>query len=287
MLQYKFNAQVVEDFERLVALPIPTVLKGPTGCGKTKLIEQFAQKQGVKLLVRTGNSGLSKADLWGRRRLIGDSETFSAGPLLTAMLEGSWFYLDELESVPDAVFTSISPLLDHRRKLAVETLYEDIPQAQGLNESFDKGIVKAHHNFRFIVSYNPKSANRNLLKDAFRNRIVAMFIDYLDYEDELALTVNETGLPKNLSNRLVGAARIVRDVAESSFQQQAGTRMLLNAARLLKSCPDNFEFAVNQALIYPLIETKGEARIYHDALIAKGILKNAFSSGNVTPLNGE
>ena len=176
---YQARADEVAGFEAACARHLPIMLKGPTGCGKTRFVEHMAWRAGRPLVTVACHEDLSAGDLVGRWLLDGNGTRWQDGPLTLAARFGGICYLDELiEARADATVV-IHPLTDTRRML---------PLAQR-NE-----IVHAHPDFQLVVSYNPGPLVREM-KAATRQRFCALEFAYPDPEHEAAIVAREYGIP--------------------------------------------------------------------------------------------
>ncbi len=197
---------------------LSVVLKGPTGCGKTRFIEAMAHDVGRPLITVSCHDDLTTADLVGRFLLEGGETRWADGPLTRAVREGAICYLDEVVEARQDTTVVIHPLADHRRQLPIERL----------------GIVlDAAPGFCLVVSYNPgyQSVLKDL-KDSTRQRMVAIEFDFPPTDVEEKIVCHEGGVDHDDATRLVQLAQAIRRVEAAGLREVASTRVLIAAARL-------------------------------------------------------
>ncbi|MDD5394000.1 MAG: CbbQ/NirQ/NorQ/GpvN family protein [Thiothrix sp.] len=236
---YQTQGQEMALFEHAFRRQLPVLLKGPTGCGKTRFVEHMAAKLGRPLYTVACHDDLSAADLVGRH-LIGDGETYwNDGPLTRAVREGAICYLDEVVEARKDTTVILHPLSDNRRILPIERTGE---------------TLHAPPEFMLVVSYNP--GYQNLLKGmkpSTRQRFVALRFDYPKPEVETRIVVLETGVDDKLAAQLVKLANALRVLKEHDLEESASTRLLVYTATLMQ---DGFEplAACRAALVEPLTD---------------------------------
>lgn len=220
---------------------VPVMLKGPTGCGKSRLVEHMAARLGRPLVTVACHDDTSATDLVGRYLVQGGETVWQDGPLTRAVRQGAILYLDEIaEARPDVVVV-LHPLTDHRRQLFVERHDETIPAAPG---------------FGLVVSFNP-GYQRGLkeLKPSTRQRFVAVHFDYPGAELEAEIVRGETGCDGSVAKRLVALAGKVRGLEQLGLAEVPSTRLLVDAARLITSgLPPRM--ACNAAIVEPLTDDR-------------------------------
>ncbi len=208
-------------FEHAWRNQLPVMIKGPTGCGKTRFIEHMAARLERPLHTVSCHDDLTAADLVGRH-LIGDSGTFWVdGPLTRAVREGAICYLDEVVEARKDTTVVIHPLTDDRRILPLERTGE---------------TLKAPPEFMLVVSYNP--GYQNLLKGmkpSTRQRFVGVTFKFPPPELEQRILVEETGIEDSLAASLVKLAHSLRVLKDHDLEEAASTRLLIYAARLMRS----------------------------------------------------
>ena len=211
----------VELFERCHARHLPVLLKGPTGCGKTRFVEHMAWKLGRPLVTVACHDDLSASDLTGRWLIRGGDTVWMDGPLTVAARAGAICYLDELVEARQDTVVVIHPLTDDRRVLPVEKTGE---------------LVEAAPGFQLVVSYNPgyQHAIKDL-KPSTRQRFVALEFDFPPPETEVEIVRHESGVDRKVAESLVELARLVRRLEEQGLAEGPGTRLLVAAGRLVAS----------------------------------------------------
>jgi nitric oxide reductase NorQ protein len=224
----------VEMFTAAFEERVPVLLKGPTGCGKTRFVEYMAWRLG-RPITRTSPSGeddralpivtvachedLTASDLVGRYLLEGESTRWIDGPLTRAVKVGAICYLDEVVEARKDTTVLIHPLTDHRRLLPIEKLGQVIEAADG---------------FLLVISYNPgyQSALKDL-KQSTRQRFIAMEFDYPPRDQEAEIIAHESGIDAKLAMDLARLGEKVRNLREHGLSEGASTRLLVYAAKLI------------------------------------------------------
>ncbi|HPE81410.1 MAG TPA: CbbQ/NirQ/NorQ/GpvN family protein [Gammaproteobacteria bacterium] len=234
---YRPQGNEIALFERAWANQLPVLIKGPTGCGKTRFVQHMAARLGRPLYTVACHDDLTAADLVGRH-LIGESGTYWCdGPLTRAVREGAICYLDEVVEARKDTTVVLHPLTDDRRILPLERTGETLQAPPG---------------FMLVVSYNP--GYQNLLKGmkpSTRQRFLAMSFDFPGPELELEVLLGETGIDRPQGERLVRLANALRALKDHDLEEAASTRLLVYAATLIK---DGFEVreACRAAMVEPL-----------------------------------
>lgn len=234
-------------FEAAYAGRLPVLLKGPTGCGKTRFIEHMAWRLGRPLVTVACNEDTSAGDLVGRWLLEGGETRWQDGPLTLAARHGALCYLDEVGEARADTTVVIHPLTDTRRMLPLERRNE---------------VVHAHPDFALVVSYNPGGGN-GLLKASTRQRFCGLEFDYPEGEDEAQILMHESGIGIELASALVGLGRRSRRLAGHGLDEGASTRMLVRAAALVRAGASPIA-ACRMALVAPLTDDAA----LRDALVA-------------------
>ncbi len=206
-------------FESAWRRRLPVLLKGPTGCGKTRFVEYMAWKLKRPLVTVACHDDLTTADLVGRYLLAGDETVWLDGPLTAAVRAGAICYLDEIVEARKDTTVVIHPLADTRRTLPVEKRGEVVHAAEG---------------FMLVVSYNPgyQSVLKEL-KQSTRQRFVAIDFDYPGPEIEAAIVARETGVDAETAARLVRVAELTRNLKGQGLDEGASTRLLVHAGHLI------------------------------------------------------
>jgi nitric oxide reductase NorQ protein len=195
------------------------LLKGPTGCGKTRLVEAMAHDLGRPLITVACHDDLTTADLVGRFLLSGGETTWVDGPLTRAVREGAICYLDEIVEARQDTTVVLHPLTDHRRQLPIDRLGETLEATDG---------------FCLVVSYNPgyQSVLKDL-KDSTRQRMVAIELDFPPTEVEEKVVSHEAGVDQDTAAQLVRLAQSIRRLEHAGLREVASTRVLVAAGRLV------------------------------------------------------
>ena len=240
-------------FEHAFRQRLPLLLKGPTGCGKTRFVEHMAARLGRPLVTVSCHDDLSAADLVGRY-LIGDGDTvWVDGPLARAVRSGAICYLDEVVEARKDTTVVLHPLADDRRVLPIERTGE---------------LLHAPEGFMLVVSYNP--GYQNLLKNlkpSTRQRFVALSFDYPPPEVEKRIVLAESGAPEALAERLVRLAVALRRLDEQDLEETVSTRLLVVAARLIVSgLPE--ALACRAAIVDALTDEPDTAAALHEVVRA-------------------
>ncbi len=200
---------------------LPVLLKGPTGCGKTRLVQTMADELGLPLFTVACHEDLTAGDLVGRFLLRGGETVWEDGPLTRAVRQGGLCYLDEIVEARADTTVVIHPLADHRRELNIERLGESL-------------LAPPH--FMLVLSYNP--GYQSVLKDlkpSTRQRMVAIELDYPGAEIEERVLMQEARVGRELAARLVRLGQAIRALKDEGLAEGASTRTLISTARLIQS----------------------------------------------------
>ena len=226
-------------FETAWTRQLPLLLKGPTGCGKTRFVSHMAAKLGLPLSTVSCHDDLSAADLTGRYLLKGGDTVWVDGPLTRAVRDGGVCYLDEIVEARKDVAVVLHPLTDDRRILPLERTGE---------------VLEAPAGFMLVVSYNP--GYQNLLKNlkpSTRQRFVSISFDFLPRDQEIAVVSQESGLDDSAVAPLVDLARRLRSLKGQDIEEGVSTRLIVYAASLIAAGLPQRE-AVMAAIIEPLTD---------------------------------
>ena len=226
-------------FEHAWRNQLPMLIKGPTGCGKTRFVQHMAARLGRHLYTVACHDDLTAADLVGRH-LIGEQGTYWCdGPLTRAVREGAICYLDEVVEARKDTTVVLHPLTDDRRILPLERTGE---------------TLQAPPDFMLVVSYNPGYQNLlKGLKPSTRQRFVAVSFDFPQPDLEVEVLEGETGIDRALATRLVSLANRLRALKDHDIEEAASTRLLVYAATLIRSGYDLSD-ACRAALVEPLTD---------------------------------
>ena len=198
---------------------LAVLLKGPTGCGKTRLVEAMAYDLRRPLITVACHDDLTTSDLVGRFLLEGGDTRWVDGPLTRAVREGALCYLDEIVEARQDTTVVLHPLADHRRQLPIDRLGVTLDAAPG---------------FCLIVSYNPgyQSILKDL-KDSTRQRMVAIELDFPPTEVEEKVVAHEAGVDQHIASQLVQLGHAIRRLDTAGLREVASTRVLVAAGRLV------------------------------------------------------
>jgi nitric oxide reductase NorQ protein len=224
---YQPLADEVEVFEAAWAARLPVLLKGPTGCGKTRFVEFMAARlrgarrgeSGRPLITISCHEDLTANDLVGRHLLMHDRTVWQDGPLTRAAREGAIVYLDEIVEARRDTTVVIHSLTDHRRILPIEKTGE---------------LLQAHEDFLLVISYNPGLQNVfKELKASTRQRFVTLEFNYPQPDLEALIVARESGVDTDTSRMLAAIAQRLRALHEHQIGDAVSTRALVHAARLI------------------------------------------------------
>ncbi len=237
---YEPQANEVEIFEAAYKKRLPVMLKGPTGCGKTRFLEYMAWRLKRPLVTVSCHEDLTSSDLVGRFLLEGDQTVWQDGPLTRAVKAGAIAYLDEIVEARTDSTVIIHPLTDHRRQLPLEK--------RGME-------IEAHEDFMLVISYNP--GYQTVLKDlkpSTKQRFIGINFDYPREEIELKIIRNEApDLNPELVAKLVAAGRKARALKDHGLEEATSTRALVYAAQIMSTGLDPLE-ACRVALVNPITD---------------------------------
>ena len=221
---YEPSGNEISLFEHAYRERLPLLIKGPTGCGKTRFVAHMAARLGLPLYTVACHDDLTAADLVGRH-LISDKGTYWCdGPLTRAVREGGICYLDEVVEARKDTTVVLHPLADDRRLLPIDRTGE---------------LLEAPPNFMLVVSYNPGYQNLlKGLKPSTRQRFVSLRFDFPSSERETSILLGETGCDADLAKRLVGIAKSFRALKDRDLEEVVSTRLLVYAASLIKAGMD-------------------------------------------------
>ncbi|OBB61896.1 AAA family ATPase [Mycobacterium sp. 852013-51886_SCH5428379] len=224
-------------FEQSYRRRLPVMLTGPTGCGKTRLVEHMGALLGRPVVTISCHDDLTSSDLVGRFMVTGGDVVWADGPLTRAVKDGAICYLDEVVEARHDSLAVLHSLTDHRRSLYVDRAGE---------------VVAAPETFMLVSSYNP--AYRSSLKDlkpSFRQRFVTLPMHYLPPEREAEVIVAETGVDPDSAHRLVRCAVAIRTADEVFHFEPPSTRVLVTAAHLIAAGATELE-AAQACILAPL-----------------------------------
>jgi nitric oxide reductase NorQ protein len=245
---YAPTGDEVELFEHAYRHCLPFLLKGPTGCGKTRFVRHMAARLGRRLYTVACHDDLTAADLTGRYLLKGGDTVWVDGPLTRAVREGAICYLDEVVEARKDVTVVLHPLTDDRRLLPLERTGE---------------LLEAPPEFMLVVSYNPGYQNilKNL-KPSTRQRFLSMEFNFPDAATEARVVAFESGLPIERCRVLVRIAQALRQLKGQDVEEGVSTRLLVYCATLVAGGIKP-ERAIAAALIEPLTDDADVKQALH------------------------
>lgn len=206
-------------FEQAWRQRLPLLLKGPTGCGKTRFVEHMAARLGRPLVTVSCHDDLSAADLVGRHLIGAQGTVWADGPLTRAVRQGAICYLDEVVEARQDTTVVIHPLTDKRRALPLEKKGE---------------LLRAHPDFHLVISYNPgyQSAMKDL-KQSTKQRFGALDFQYPAHAVETEIVAHEAGIEPAVADKLVAIAERARNLKGHGLDEGLSTRMLIHAGELI------------------------------------------------------
>ncbi len=245
--QYQINEEpYYESQEDEVALysaaynaRLPVMIKGPTGCGKSRFIEHMAWKLGKPLITVACNEDMTASDLVGRYLLDANGTRWVDGPLTTAARIGAICYLDEIVEARQDTTVVIHPLTDHRRNLPLDKKGE---------------VIEAHPDFQLVISYNP--GYQSLMKDlkqSTKQRFSALEFDYPTATVEACIVAKEGNTSEEIAQKLVKIAVAARNLKGHGLDEGISTRLLVYAASLMNKGIEA-KAACRMALVRPITD---------------------------------
>jgi len=236
---YRALGNEVEMYQAAYDARMPVMLKGPTGCGKSRFVEYMAWKLGKPLITVACNEDMTASDLVGRFLLDINGTKWQDGPLTVAARIGAICYLDEVVEARQDTTVIIHPLTDHRRNLPLEKKGE---------------LVTAHPDFQIVISYNP--GYQSLMKDlkqSTKQRFGAMDFDYPEAEIETEIVTHEGDVDAQTAEKLVQVAQRSRNLKGHGLDEGMSTRLLVYAAQLIGKGIEPLS-ACRMALVCPLTD---------------------------------
>jgi len=236
---YEAIGREIEFYEAAYGVRMPMMLKGPTGCGKSRFVEYMAWKLKRPLITVACNEDMTASDLVGRFLLDKDGTKWQDGPLTTAARIGAICYLDEVVEARQDTTVVIHPLTDHRRSLPLDKKGE---------------LIEAHPDFQLVISYNP--GYQSLMKDlkqSTKQRFGGLDFDYPETELEVAIVTKESGVDQKTAEKLVQIAHRARNLKGHGLDEGISTRLLVYAGQLISKGVD-VEAACSITMITPLTD---------------------------------
>jgi nitric oxide reductase NorQ protein len=240
-------------FEHAFRHQLPVLIKGPTGCGKTRFVRHMAAKLNVPLFTVSCHDDLTATDLVGRHLLQEGDTVWNDGPLTRAVRGGGICYLDEIVEARKDTTVVLHPLSDDRRELPIERTGESL---------------SAPDNFMLVVSYNPGYQNIfKGMKPSTRQRFVALRFDFPKPDVERQIIIHETGANEHLANQLVQTAVALRRLQNHDVEETVSTRLLVYCASLIGSGMA-WRDACRSTLAEPLSDDESTVNALMDVIVA-------------------
>src|SRR5271155_2723090 len=238
---YYSNGNEVQLFEQAYRQRLPVMLTGPTGCGKTRLVEHMGLLLSRPVVTISCHDDLTSSDLVGRFMVTGGDVVWTDGPLTRAVKAGAICYLDEVVEARHDSLAILHSLTDHRRALYLDRADE---------------VVKAPETFMLVCSYNPAyRSSLKELKPSFRQRFVTLPMRYLPADREAEVIVAEADIELSTTSRLVACATAIRTADHAFHFEPPSTRVLVTAAQLIASGAGELEAA--EACVLAPLSTDG------------------------------
>lgn len=236
---YKEVQNEIALYEAAYAARLPMMVKGPTGCGKSRFIEYMAWRLKRPLISVACNEDMTASDLVGRFLLDKDGTKWQDGPLTMAARIGAICYLDEIVEARQDTTVVIHPLTDHRRTLPLDKKGE---------------IIHAHKDFQLVISYNPGyQSSMKDLKQSTKQRFGALDFNYPDRETEMEIVAHESGVSDDVAGKLVSVAERSRNLKGHGLDEGLSTRMLIYAGSLMGKGVEPIA-ACSMALVRPITD---------------------------------
>ncbi len=236
---YQAQYNEIELYEAAYKARMPVMVKGPTGCGKSRFIEYMAYKLDKPLITVACNEDMTASDLVGRYLLDADGTRWLDGPLTTAARIGAICYLDEIVEARQDTTVVIHPLTDHRRQLPLDKKGE---------------LIDAHSDFQLVISYNPGYQSlMKELKQSTKQRFAALDFDYPPAKLEAQIVAKEADVDLELAEKLVKIGQVARNLKGHGLDEGISTRLLVYAATLMNQGVKAND-ACRMALVRPITD---------------------------------
>ncbi len=233
---YEAQSNEIELFEAAASMNLPILIKGPTGCGKTRFIEYMGEKLQRNVYTVICHDDLSAADLVGRHLINEEGTYWQDGPLTKAVREGGICYLDEIIEARKDTTVVLHSLADYRRVLPIDRTGE---------------VIEAHPDFMLVVSYNPGYQNvLKGMKPSTKQRFISLSFNYPKAEIEQNIIIKESGVDAQTAQKLVKIAEETRQLSDSDIEEAVSTRLLIYAAKLIVK-----GFNPYQACMHSIVES--------------------------------
>ncbi len=233
---YLSQSNEVELFEAAASMNLPILIKGPTGCGKTRFIEHMGEKLNREVYTVVCHDDLSAADLVGRHLIDENGTYWQDGPLTKAVRNGGICYLDEIIEARKDTTVVLHSLADYRRVLPIDRTGE---------------AIEAHPDFMLVVSYNPGYQNvLKGMKPSTKQRFISLSFNYPEAKVEKEIIIKESEVDESIAQKLVEIAGEIRELSDTDIQEAVSTRLLIYAAKLIKK-----GFNPYNACIHSIVES--------------------------------
>ena len=236
---YNAQSNEVELYQTAYAARLPVMVKGPTGCGKSRFVEHMAWKLGKPIITVSCNEDITASDLVGRYLLDANGTRWVDGPLTMAARYGAICYLDEIVEARQDTMVVIHALTDHRRELSLDKKGE---------------LIKAHEDFQLVISYNPGyQTMMKDLKQSTKQRFCGLDFDYADAAAEATILEKEGNVDRDTANKLVKIGEAARSLKGHGLDEGISTRLMVYAATLINKGIDPVE-ACKMAMVRPITD---------------------------------
>jgi len=236
---YLEQTNEVDLYTQAYEMRLPVMVKGPTGCGKSRFVEYMAWKLNKPLITVACNEDMTASDLVGRFLLDANGTRWQDGPLTVAARLGAICYLDEIVEARQDTTVVIHPLTDHRRTLPLDKKGE---------------LIKAHPDFQLVISYNP--GYQSLMKDlkqSTKQRFGALDFDYPEEKIEINIVARESGVDTDTAKKLVQIAHRARNLKGHGLDEGISTRLLVYSGQLITKGVAPID-ACNMTMVTPLTD---------------------------------
>ena len=235
MTYYLQQENEIELFDAAAKMNLPVLIKGPTGCGKTRFIEYMGGKLKRKVYTVVCHDDLSAADLLGRHLISENGTYWQDGPLTKAVREGGICYLDEIIEARKDTTVILHSLADYRRVLPIDRTGE---------------VIEAHKDFMLVVSYNPGYQNvLKGMKPSTKQRFISLEFHYPKPDIEKEVIIKESAINDGVAQKLVDIAGEIRRLSDTDIQEAVSTRLLIYAAKLIVQGFDAYDACMHSIVL--------------------------------------
>lgn len=236
---YNEQNNEVSLYEAAYNARLPVMVKGPTGCGKSRFVEHMAWKLGKPIITVSCNEDITASDLVGRYLLDANGTRWVDGPLTLAARHGAICYLDEIVEARQDTMVVIHALTDHRRELSLDKKGE---------------LIKAHPDFQLVISYNPGyQTMMKDLKQSTKQRFCGLDFDYAEPAVEANILQKEANIDRDTANKLVKIGETARKLKGHGLDEGISTRLMVYAANLINQGVEPVE-ACKMAMVRPITD---------------------------------